>query len=407
MNLFGNDARGHDVLKRFHLAVANSGGSVILACLALDKPLSEILTLYTDESKRRSTFRSTPFEWFVGKISGGRAPYPLYSTAKKREALSEHLGHGAEVLLSDWRAEHPRLPNLVITAFDYDVERATFYRTNHASLAASSQGQPDVSLLDAVHASTTAPLVFFDEPARVRPVDGRRLRCWDGAFAALNNPIMAGVVEALAERQAREHEADAAEQGRRRSPRDIHVLSIGSGTVHRPRRPPGVSLQDPRFMGDEPSGWLRDVQKAAGAMVDDPPDSASFMAHVALGGELPRTRRVVVDGPIVRMSPVVRPAFADGDWTWPPGLGNPSAPGVLDAWARLTRLRLDALAERDMDLIRSLCEAWFRGEIYNQPIRANEATLDAEIGHDTYGAARAAACRLFGCAPRESSSRGG
>jgi hypothetical protein len=136
-------------------------------------------------------------------------------------------------------------------------------------------------------------------------------------------------------------------------------------------------------MGGEAPSVLGDLRKLAGAILDDPPDAASFIAHVTLGGGLPSDATVVRDGPIVRMNPVVRPIYVDGDWRWPEGLDGA-------AWTRLTTLELDTLKQADVELIVRLCELWVANGAPNQPIRCG-ALLTAEIGHDTYGGARAAA----------------
>jgi|GEM_PF-701461 patatin-like phospholipase len=404
IKLFGANVSGHQVLAKFDLAVANSGGSVILACLALDKPLCDILDLYLDGKKRRSTFESTAFERVIEDLGHGKLPYPRYSTKKKLAGLREHLGPRSEAtLLSRWHAENPGLGHLVITAFDYDTERAAFFRTNVDSLAASEprSAGPDVSLLDAVQASTTAPVVFYDEPAHAKIYpQGVARRYWDGAFAGYNNPAMVAVVEALAQRQADHAGGGSPNVPREALPPPIRILSIGTGTVHRPRKPSKVPADDPRFMGGGKAGLLRDLQKATAAIVDDPPDSASFLAHVTLGGALPRGSAVVSDGPIVRMSPVVRPLFDGQDWAWPRGLGDPAALEVQQKWAQLTNLGLDALADDEMKLLIALCDAWHADGAPNQPIRARDDTLDAEVGDDNFSSAERSARELLGCTQR-------
>jgi hypothetical protein len=387
---FGLESTGHQVLETFDLAVGNSGGAVILACLALDQPLSKILTLYSDGKKRRSAFQpATLVEGVVHAIAGGKLPIPQYSTALKREAFAEHLGQEANVTLSAWKAGNPRLANLLITAFDYDVERVTFFRSDTRSRAESRSrsSRPDPTLLDAVNASANPPVLYFDQPAEVFLHDGNPpRRYWDGAVAGYNNPALAGVVEAMAHREHRRQ--------------DVRVLSVGNGTVHRPRRPPGVPTDDPRFMGGEPTGIIADLRKFSGAIVDDPPDAATFIAHVTLGGDLPRDDERISEGPIVRMNPVVRPVSDGRQWSWPTSAEGEASLGPAQ-WAALTQLALDALADQDMALIGRLWVSWHRGEARNQPIRARDDTLDAEIGHDLYDQARQAA-KAMGLLPATS-----
>lgn len=132
------------------------------------------------------------------------------------------------------------------------------------------------TLADAVHASSTAPIFYFDKPAEVtcavedgEPV-GRRF--WDGAISGLNNPAAAAVAEAM----AIGHAAAA-----------IGLLSIGTAGNFLPNsrvdRRADAELVEKR--GD--LFFLRDIRQVATAVLGDPPDFASFLAHTALGGRAP------------------------------------------------------------------------------------------------------------------------
>jgi hypothetical protein len=370
MRLFGKQASGHDVLRAFDLVAANSGGAVVLGGMAVDLPLAKILEFFEVETQRMSVFRSTAFEKFVDVVGHGKLPLPRYSTGAKYDGLLQHLGERGRVPLGSWRRSGSELPDLLFTAFDYDTERAAFFRTNKESLAASrtSSGPDDVTLVDAVHSSANPPVLYFDGPTRVPHPHGS-FRFWDGGVAGYNNPAMAATLEALA-------------NGIERSV--IRVLAIGTGTVRRPRRPADAALDDPRFTGGQAPGVLGDLKELAGAILDDPPDAASFHAHVSLGGALPtRPGEVVASGPVIRANPVVGPTREGSDWDWPLETLEP------EQWARLTELDLDAVAQKDVDLIGLFCDHWLAGKVFNQPIRAG-ADLRAEVGHDTFPAARMA-----------------
>lgn len=368
INLFedegGADVTGHRVLERFDLVVANSGGSIVAAALACDMPLGQIAALFEGESARRSIFRA---KW--PEAIGRRLPLPRYPTHGKYEGLRALLGSMVDQSVEAWHKKHPSLAHLLFIGFDYDTNRAAFFRSDTSSAAASSSSAAPSSatLLDAVHASTNAPVLYFDRPTNLPEGDGRRF--WDGAIGGFNNPTLAGVVEAVANRASRS---------------DIRVLSIGSGTVRRPRRPENVSVTDDRFTGGDPGGVLPDFKKLAGSILDDPPDTASFTAHVFLGGALPLDSEVVHSGPVVRMNPTIRPILSNGVWQWGPALS--------DVRRKLLALDMDAIAQSDVALIRHLCDAWLNDEVPNQPIRAGSA-LSAEIGHDTYAEAADAARR--------------
>ena len=58
--IYGEAAKGHDILADFDLVAANSGGSIVAAGLAEDLSLAQILTYFKDEKKRRAIFVKMP-----------------------------------------------------------------------------------------------------------------------------------------------------------------------------------------------------------------------------------------------------------------------------------------------------------------------------------------------------------
>jgi hypothetical protein len=58
-----------------------------------------------------------------------------------------------------------------------------------------------------------------------------------------------------------------------------------------------------------------DLKKLATAIVDDPPDAASFIAHAMTGGNVGLVAHTV--GRLVRMSPLISPILANNVWTPP------------------------------------------------------------------------------------------
>jgi patatin-like phospholipase/acyl hydrolase len=373
VDLFPDAATGHDVLRRFDLVVANSGGSVVTGGLAANLPLDQIIRLFESQSARQEVFQALFPEWLRHAL-----PLPRYSTQGAREGLAKHLGEEGDRRLVDWERERGNgvgapLAHLLFVGFDYDLLRAVFFRTDTKSCAAS---QPlslpaGATLLDAVHASANAPVVYFDAPTQVSDPGRRARRYWDGGVAGYNNPCLAGMVEALANGSRRE---------------DIRVLSIGTGTIRRPLRPENAAPHDSRYAGGDEPSLVGDLRKLAGAIVDDPPDAASFITHVALGGRLPDSPADTVrDGPLVRMNPVLRPELdSNGEWQW-----NVPKEFTQEQWERLLALDMDAVADDDVALIRAMCEAWHRGSVPNQPIRAG-AGMRAEVGHDAYREAKEA-----------------
>jgi hypothetical protein len=262
----------------------------------------------------------------------------------------------------------------LMMCFDYDRRRAVFQRSDAASAAASGAAPSIPTLAQAVHAATNAPVNYFDAPAIFSLWDSdigraRQRRFWDGAIGGYNNPTLAALVEVLA-------------RPNKPALTDITVLSIGTANVVLPleEQYPGADtlLVEPHAT----QNLFHDVGLIATAILDDPPDAASFIAHVWLGGPLPAGPIPVENGPVVRLNPLVQPLRTSS--------GVLALPGGIDAasFKRLRDLPMDAAEDEDMALIQSFGEKWLAGQIPNQPVRANSFSLAPEIGFARYGAAR-------------------
>ena len=226
--LFGPEARGHCILRQFDLVAANSGGSIVLAGLVADLPLSVILTVFETEANRRAIFSPTGSRFWRAVHRLGHTfslsflqVGPHYATERKLTALQAVLqglekprpdGKGiATVCLEDvpayvgGTAAHG--PHFLIPTFDYNRQRSSFFRSDKASLGntavlqqalGGTAGHPHkgITLLEAVHACSTAPVNFLDRPACVK-IHGQENHLWDGGVAGYNNPVLAAVTEAL------------------------------------------------------------------------------------------------------------------------------------------------------------------------------------------------------------------
>src|SRR5687767_8087867 len=91
-DLYG-DLRGHALLKKFDLVIANSGGSLVLACLCHNMKLSEVIQVFLDRSARQAVFSELTF-WEKLKrrnrlsfLRNWLGVGPLYSTDRKLEGL--------------------------------------------------------------------------------------------------------------------------------------------------------------------------------------------------------------------------------------------------------------------------------------------------------------------------------
>lgn len=373
--LYGAQTSGHQVLTNFDLVAANSGGSLVLAGLVENLSPNDIAQYFLDEQKRRSIFSPTTS---IGDtvLQSTLGIGPKYSAAAKLPAIERLLPNTGDRPLAGAAAgvigPGGSTVHLVIVGFDYDRNRAVFFRSAPAGRPGWGDGEPaDVTLAGAVHASTNAPLNYFDAPAQLpRAAD----RFWDGGITGCNNPAVVALVEAV----VLGHPAA-----------DIRLLSLGTGSVSLPLAAPGATpspLEAPR----PTSTLVGDLGKLATAILDDPPDAATFIAHAMTGGNAGLQPPVI--SRIVRMSPLLSP-FPDppGGWTPPPSWS-------LAQFQYLCSIGMDAVAQTDVAYIDDYCGAWLDGRAPNQPIRANGATFDPrhpEIGYPTFGEARAAWQALF------------
>ena len=366
-NLYPNIKAGHELLSRFNLVAATSGGSIVASALMADMSPAQIIEKFMDESWRKQLF--VELSWYdrIPRILGLG---PRFSTDKKLTGLQKVLGIWADKSLgqvkSDIEAKQP-CPNFLITSFNYDRERIVLFRSNITSTSASKAPPAEPSIAEVVHASTNAPVNFFDKPAEVA---GGRF--WDGAVSGANNPVLVAVVEALANGVKAE---------------DIRVLSIGTGNTF----PPSLRIgQPPIYKKWEDPGLLTDIKKMAGSILDDPPDAATYISHVVLGGKVSAYGGVVTDSKVIRMNPLIQPVSKNGRWEIPHALTE-------EEFSKLEDMDMAVVEDEPVRLIEKFCEAWMNisanpntNPVPNQGIRANGDTLELEIGHRTFTEAKVA-----------------
>jgi hypothetical protein len=381
--LFGESASGHEVLASFDLVAANSGGSIVLGALAENMPLDRLLEFFKTSSL---LFPKEPwfapghlYHWLMRRLLGLG---PKYDTDKKLSALLTLMPDFGSVKLTEvpQRIEQAngRLTHFLIVGFDYDWKRARFFRSNADSLANSS-GPEEATLAEAIHASSTAPVNYFNAPARLQVSASRGNRFWDGAITGHNNPVLAAVTEALANGQgAIAH-------------RDIRVLSIGTGIVTLPIVAQPLPQERGLVNTQETPGLFHDLRELSESILDDPPDSASFEAWIMLGNPVPplpagklladELRQHPEPVSLVRMNPLVRPVKGAGDaWQPPEGLSR-------EEFVRLTNIDIDARVPEDVTLLLKFARAWLDGQVPNQPVRENPYTFVARIGHTRFSEA--------------------
>jgi hypothetical protein len=173
-----------------------------------------------------------------------------------------------------------------------------------------------------------------------------------------NNPLLAAVTEAIVIGQ---------------KPADVVALSVGTATVSLPQRPPNAA-DSPYWQATPDAGLVTDLRKLATAILDDPPDAATFLAHVmtGAGAGLPagglRSR-------VVRMNPLISP-IKDPQKGW-------GAPAGMTAaqFQSLAALDMDAVDQHEVDQIADFADLWLQNKAMNQPIRMDADTLTPELGY--------------------------
>jgi hypothetical protein len=370
--LYGEDALGRSVLQDFDLVAANSGGSIVLGCLLENFSLSRILAFFNDEAERKAVFSKTgSFGDRVFHDLTGLGP--KYSAESKLPALQHVLADTGNQSLTKVasgirRGNTADDLHVLIIGFDYDRNRAAFFRSAAASGPGWGEGAAsDITLAEAIHASTNAPVNYFDAPAIFPDRNGRY---WDGAISGCNNPVLAAVTEAII---------------KHRDPADIVALSIGTASVALPWPQPGEPASPYVKELVEP-GIKNDLVKLATSILDDPPDIATFLAHVVTGSGI-GLGLPTVDSRIVRMSPLVSPVkkTVNGTDAW-------TAPGSMAAaqFKYLANLDMDAVEQAQVDAISQYADLWLQGIAPNQPIRMNGDTLRCELGQTKFGDAKIA-----------------
>jgi hypothetical protein len=377
--LYGSDAGGHQVLSHFDLAAANSGGSIVLGCLIEDFSLQQILDFFNNEGQRKAVFSNTTSaaDRVLNDLIGIG---PKYSAENKLPALQHVLARRGNMTLPEAVADIPGAQgslHALIVAFDYDRNRAAFFRSRTVQGPSWGCGaKAEVTLAEAIHASTNAPVNYFDGPA-IFPDRGGRY--WDGAITGCNNPVLAAVTEAI---------------GLGQDPHNIVALSIGTAN----NVLPWGQANDPPSLYTQPvpeASLKTDIKKLASSVLDDPPDAATFVAHVMTGcgaGLDP----AVSGSRIVRMNPLVAPRRA------PAGAADPWCPpaGLTAAQFKyIFSLDMDAVETAQVFAVSYFADLWVNDQVLNQPIRMDADTLKCELGQDTFSAALEAWRKISAAAP--------
>lgn len=402
------DISGHEVLHQFNLVIANSGGSLVLASLCNNMLLSEIISVFEDENKRKQVFSKLSF-WEKLKwrniASLTNVLGPKYSTERKLSGLKNVLSKydtliiqkkAAKPILDTYMNDLPAIIGkndlqILVAGYDYLRQRAVFFRSNPASRTDSFGNGKfyQVSLGEAIHSSSNAPINYFDSPAAITTSllggdDKRKTWFWDGAVSGFNNPVLAGFIE------ARTNNPDLPLS-------DFKILSLGTGTggealigdYENSTNPVIASIYNKNknnklAITDNRSSFFADIKKMSTSILGDPPDSATFITYAMIDPSLSNKACVVRINPCLK--PILNP---DNQLYEAPDIYKNDPNGEADFIA-IMDLDMDAVKNDEVDLIKRLCDKFIvNGSglcLPNQLIRGDGKGV--HLGYDTYKAAK-------------------
>jgi uncharacterized protein len=373
---YGSETTGHEVLRKYDLVIANSGGSLVLSMLCANKKLSEIVEVFNKTDILQEIFKKK----LMAFIPIAKGFLPNYRAANKFEVFKKFLNADKDygnMLLDKLPKEIGKETlEIVITGFDYDSQRATYFRSNPKSkldtcnIPGTGSVFMTVTLAQAIHASSNAPVMFFDEPAQfpitTNGVPSKRNRLyWDGAVGGNNNPVKSGLLEAI---------------GNNHKLEDIRIVSLGTSATITPilygEADEPTTDYDFLVRRSKVDSFGSDVKKMATAILSDPPDAATYDAHIIMN--LPNDSG---NAKLIRINPLVKPILKNGKYI-KPGLNWHD-----DDIENLFTLDMAIATKDGIKLLTKLCDDFFKDAFDNQGIRIGGKSRTAIIGHKYYSQA--------------------
>lgn len=413
LDIYG-DISGHRLLQEFDMVISNSGGSLVLACLCNDMKLSETMEIFENEQIRKQVFSRLTFleEMQPSRMMALVRKFigigPKYSTERKLRGLTEiltdkdHLYKEGKIQKPIIQTSMNELPQIIgkpdlqllIVGFDFVKERVTFFRSNR--LSKTDKFTPKyfaMPLAHAIHASSNAPVNYFDTAAVTRPaVMGPKpsfeaqpyhttLWYWDGAASGFNNPVLAGLIEAITNSV---------------NINDLCILSLGTGTGTKAILSEKLTSDDPadRAVCDANKNnplvdnntsfaFVSDVKKMATCILDDPPDSATFMAYSIMDPSLNNTAK------LVRINPCYSPVIDYDTLVYEVPEVYKNDPEPKKKLLKLLDLDMDAVENDEVSMITDLCDKFIADAkpcLANQLVRGDVSS--GYLGQITYAQAK-------------------
>tara|TARA_R110002051_G_scaffold137916_2_gene210510 strand:- start:14664 stop:15869 length:1206 start_codon:yes stop_codon:yes gene_type:complete len=347
---YGN-AEGYEILKKFDLVIANSGGSIVLAALAENYTIDKAISLLKEKKNRELIFHKNSFKDryfpvdYLGLFNAGFGP--KYSQKRKKEAFESLFPEIDKVQMH----ELPKLIGneslkIVVATYDALNNRAKFFK----SFYTDPERKDSVRLTQAINGSSNAPVQYFDFPARFKAQGSDVFyELWDGALGGFNNPILAGIIEAY------KLGVDL---------KTIRVVSLGTSNslmsadakenfwdwkqvalIFKGKKF-AFSKWKPQF-----NFFKETVLHQAKTILYQPPDTANYIAMMFLKA----ATGMALNEQIIRLSPLIH-------------FDTNTPKELIPLVQELYTLDMDLTKDEEIDTLIKCFNAWKAGQLYNQPI---------------------------------------
>lgn len=347
---YGN-VGGHEILQKFDLVIANSGGSIVLAALAENWTLEKALTLFQDKATRERIFSENTFKNRYFPVDYLRLlglPFgPKYSSKQKKESFETLFKEVNKRQMHELPAfiKNESL-KLVVCTYDALNNRAKFFKSH----GVDSEDYDSVTLTQAIHGSSNAPVQYFDFPARFKAKNSNVFyELWDGALGGFNNPILAGLIEAFKLGVSLDN---------------VRIVSIGTGNKLMSKKEKGefweskqIAIRQRRkklnFKALKPQAkfFKLTVLNQAKTILYQPPDTANYMAMMFLKTASHKS----INEHIVRLSPLIH--------------SDSSTPEAITPLInKLYDLDMDITKDEDINSLVECFTKWKKGDLLNQPL---------------------------------------
>lgn len=364
LDRYGN-INGHNVLKKFDLVAANSGGSIVLAALCENWKIEQAIDLFRKKDLRNQIFSKNKFKERFFPVDYLRLLNinigPKYSSKRKKEAFERLF----PVCNSHRLKQIPDLIGkkslkIIICTYDALNNKSVFFKSFK-----NEKYFDDVTLVQAIHASSNAPIQYFDFPARFKAKESEVFYdLWDGALGGFNNPSVVAVNEAIQAGVPCDN---------------LSLISLGTGNIvtsmyakeqYYKSKDTAIRFRHKKFnfrkIGEQLKFFSSSVMQQAKTILYQPPDWSNEISSTLIFGRNENYDK----SRFIRLSPLIYCNENTSD-----EINN-----LIDS---LSNLDMDLTSEKEIEMLMKCYMHWKNDRIYNQPItyRVNrEGAIDSSKG---------------------------